>query len=334
MDSKSILAKYVQPSKVLLIVAAILLVVTVACIPMMALATSNAQQEAGDPVAFDSSASEYGDYCYIDVIGISNWLYQYEGETYYTAMDEKGYYYTVRVNDSTYDKMSAQFDWWMSEDEDEAPPAPYRLTGMAYSATSSIRENICYAWDFEESEYSEIFGTMYLNANATPGSDAIAPWLFLCLMCGITALILFLVYLPANGAFKKCVKALEEKNLLDGAANELEYPENIKVCKDQARLSRRFLFCKRNGVVVPYTDVMWVYRQNVKRYFVITVSTTLVIHTAQGQFNVLAVNGKDKKNELEPVFAAIAQGNPDVLIGYTSENQREFNVRKKAVKAG
>lgn len=332
MDSKNILAKYLKPSKVLLILAAILLVVAVACIPMMVMATSNAKQEAGEPVAFDSNASEYGDYCYIDVIGISNWLYKYDGETYYTAMDVDGNMYTVRVSDSTYDKMSAQYDWWMSEDEDEDPPAPYRLTGLAYTTTISLKENLSDSWEITQREYTTYFGTMYLNSNATPGGDAIAPWLFVCLMCAIFALIFGVCYLPGSMAFNKCVKALEEKNLLDVAANELENPENQQIGKDLARLSRRFLFCKRTGVVVPYTDVLWVYRQNVKRYFVITVSSNLVIHTSYGQFSALNIGGADKGNQLEQAFAAIAQANPDVLIGYTSENQREFNARKKAAK--
>lgn len=334
MDSKSILAKYVKPSKVLLIIAAVLLVIAVACVPMMALATMNAEQEAGEPAVFDAVASESGDYCYIDVIGISNWLYKYDSATYYTAMDADWNLYTVRVSDSDYDKMDAQVDWWMSEDEDEAPPAPYRLKGIVYSATASIKESISEAWDIPQSDYTEAFGTMYLNACQTPGGNSMSGWLFVLLMCAITAFVLLVVYLPANGTFNKCIKALEEKNLLDSAASELEFPENLQIAKDQARLSRRFLFCKRTGVVVPYTDVMWVYRQNVKRYFVITVSSNLVIHTSYGQFSALNIGGADKGNQLEQAFAAIAQGNPDVLIGYTGENQREFNARKKAAKIG
>lgn len=334
MDSKKILQKYAQPSKVLLILAAVLLVVALACIPMMIMSTSNAEEEAGAPAKFDSVRSESGDYCYIDVIGISNWLYKYDSATYYTAMNSNGDLFTVRVSDSDFKAMQAQYDWWMSEDEDEAPPAPYRLKGIAYSTGSTLKDSIAQSWEITQSEYTEAFGTMYLNACQNPGENAMSGWLFVALMCGITALVLFVCYLPGCSTFKKCLKALEEKNLLDAAASELENPENIRIGKDQARLSRRFLFCKHNGVAVPYTDVLWVYRQNVKRYFVITVSSTLVIHTAYGQFNCMAVNGSDKKNELGPVFSAIAQANPDVLIGYTGENQREFNARRKAAKIG
>lgn len=334
MDSKEILAKYLKPSKLLLVVGAVLVVFALVCVPMAFVAADNAQQEMGEPLQFDPNVNEYGQYCCIDVVGISNWLYKYDSATYYTAVDADWNMYTVQVSDSQYAQMSAQVQWWMSEDENEEMPAPYRLCGMVYNAGTDLRESVAQAWDIDASEYTLYFGATYLNANQDPVGNAVSPWLVGGLVGVVMAVLFFALYLPGCFAFNKCIKALEEKNLLDAAAAELEYPENETLGKDRARMSRRFLFCKGTGVVVPYSDVQWAYRQNVKRYFVITVSSNLVLHTLYGRFNALSLGGNDRVGSLDKVFAAIVQGNADVLIGYTAENTRTFNARRQAAKLG
>jgi hypothetical protein len=49
---------------------------------------------------------------------------------------------------------------------------------------------------------------------------------------------------------------------------------------------------------------------------------------------MLNYNGKNRDEELNKVFMAVAQHNPNVLLGYTSENQKAYNERRKAAKIG
>jgi hypothetical protein len=334
MDSKTILANYVKPNKILVILAVVLLVVGLVSIPMISISSEEAAKAAGDPVAFHNNNSAHGTYCYADIIGISNWLYKYDNNTYYTAMDADGNLFTICVSDSTYNAMDAQFQWWMSEDEDEAPPAPYRVEGIAKTTTITIKSNLSTSWEISQSEYAELFGSVYLDTKSSPADDSASVWIFACIMSFSCALIFFLCGIPGNANFKKCMTNLEAKNLLDSAARELESPDTVQFGKDQARLSRNFLYCKRGGIVIPYTDILWAYRRQVKQYFIFTVSTTLVVHTPYGEFNAIAVGGNDKKNDLNQFFQAIAMGNPEVLIGFTSQNQQEFKARKQARKFG
>ena len=87
-------------------------------------------------------------------------------------------------------------------------------------------------------------------------------------------------------------------------------------------------------MVLPYTDIQWIYRQNVKRYF-ITLNVNLIVSTLElNQKILLSYNGKNRDEELNKVFMAVAQNNPNVLLGYTSENRKAYKERKKAAKLG
>ena len=82
MDPRKIIKKYIMPGFLIrggAVVLAVVLAVTLV-MGIMALNT-----EVPDPVEFYHTETPTGTMAYIDVVGISNWLYQYEGETYYTV---------------------------------------------------------------------------------------------------------------------------------------------------------------------------------------------------------------------------------------------------------
>lgn len=334
MDSKKILAKYIKPSSWPNIVGYILLGLAVVFLICGIFASSNAKNDATEPVLFDALESKSNSYVYLDVVGISNWLYDYDGAVYYSAEDAEGYLYTVRVSDSEYKKMTAQQEYWLREDEDEPQPEPYRLVGLAMTTASTVKDSLADSWEISASEYEEYFGTMYLNATTDPSDEAFAGWLFGFLMCLIFGVLLCIVNIAYNGNFKRTIQALEQANLLDRAAAELESADVMIVGKDRARLSGGFLFGKGTGVAIPYSDIQWVYHRNQKSYFV-TVNCFLIVNTNQ-RANIVAVNfgGADKNNVLGAAVDFMAQRNPNMLLGYTGANQRAYKERKKAAQIG
>lgn len=335
MDSKKTLAKYLKPSPVLNIIAIVLAVAAVVMLVMGFVISADDKANMGEPTLFDAVDSRIDEYTYLDVVSISNWLYKIDGSVYYVASDAEGYYYTVKVSDSEYGKMSAQYDYYMSDDPDAKMPAPYRLVGMATIANKDLKDTIAECVGLEAYEYEDYLGEMYLDATEEPGSDSFFGGLAGCLMFGVFALLFFVLALPGTLTFNKCVKALEEANLLDRAAAELESGEFEKIGNDCGRLSRNFFYGKKTGIVVPYSDIQWVYRRNVKQYFVITVNVSLILSTLTlDQQIALNFAGKNRDEEFNKIFRTIAQNNPNVLIGFTGENQREYKNRKSAAKIG
>jgi hypothetical protein len=62
---------------------------------------------------------------------------------------------------------------------------------------------------------------------------------------------------------------------------------------------------------------------------------TLIVSTLKmDQQIALNFSGKNRDQEFNKIFMTIAQNNPDVLIGFTGENQREYKNRVKASKVG
>ena len=87
MDSKKIIKKYIMPNalvRVGCILFSLLLVLTL----LMGLAEMGA--ETPDPVEFFPSETPTGTMAYIDVVGVSGWLYQYDDAIYYTVEDAEG----------------------------------------------------------------------------------------------------------------------------------------------------------------------------------------------------------------------------------------------------
>jgi hypothetical protein len=167
-----------------------------------------------------------------------------------------------------------------------------------------------------------------------PGDDAFAMWLVGFIVCFVLGLIFLLITLPASGNFKKCMALLEERGLVDMAAAELESGEYEQVGKDCARLTRQFFFGKNSGMVLPYGDIQWLYRQNVKRNFV-TVNVNLIVSTNKlNQKVMMSYNGRNRDEELNKVFMTVAERNPNVLLGYSSENRKAYKERKEAAKLG
>ena len=332
MDSKKILEKYLKPAAALKIIGWILVIASVAMLAMGILSASGATGAAGSPEKFHIEDTEKGTYAYIKAVGISDWIYKVDGNTYYVVLDKNDNAYVVRVSDSQFKKMGDQNEYFM--EDDSVMPKAYELTGIARKLTKNHRDEIASVFDIPSYRSEDVFGTMYLDATSTPGDDAFALWLVGFIVCFVLGLIFLLICLPASGNFKKCMALLEERGLVDMAAAELESGEYEQVGKDCARLTRQFFFGKNSGMVLPYGDIQWLYRQNVKRNFV-TVNVNLIVSTNKlNQKVMLSYNGRNRDEELNKVFMTVAERNPNVLLGYSSENRKAYKERKEAAKLG
>lgn len=330
MDPKKIIKKYIMPNALVrlgCVVFSLLLVLTL----IMGLAEMGA--ETPDPVEFFPSETETGTMAYIDVVGVSNWLYQYDDAIYYTVEDAYGYMYTVRLKDSQYKAMTAQQAYWNRESDTEPMPEPYHLVGYVQTTTDTIKESLAQSWDITTAEYDQYFGTLFLNATTSVGAENSAGWFLGALFSGLFALLCIIFQTRAAKVSKKCLKVLEERCLLEKAAQQLENPVNhLVIGKNRGILTQDFIFGKGTGAVVAYSDILWAYKQEQRRNFVV-VSSYLMAGTAwMGVEGIIDLNRADREGYIGDALARIAEQNPEALLGYTNENRKAYKAAMKSAK--
>ena len=328
MDSKQIIKKYIMPRawvRIGGILCALILIATLA----MGFVAMN--QEVAEPVEFFPSETPTGTMAYIDVVGLSDWVYQYDDMVYYSAEDAEGYLYTVRLKDSQVKAMAAQQTYWNRETESEPVPQPYHLVGYVQTTTDTMKENLSSAWAISVAEYDQYFGTLFLNCTTSVAAEKSAGWSVGALFSGLFALLCLVFQCRAASMSKKCLKVLEERCLLDKAAQQLENTEEHQVIgKNRGIMTRDFIFGRGTGAVVAYSDVIWAYQQNRRSNFVVTCSYLMVATPWMNAEGIVDMNNSDRDGHLATALMTISQHNPDALIGYNSANRKAAKAARKA----
>lgn len=96
MDAKKTIKAYIMPKPWVRVMLVVMVAALAVCLTFGLLTLNGEETEA---VIFHPVDSETGVMAYIDVVGVSNWLYQYDDAVYYSVEDAEGYLYTVRLTD-------------------------------------------------------------------------------------------------------------------------------------------------------------------------------------------------------------------------------------------
>lgn len=330
MEKEKALKRYIAPN-IILQIAAILMVVAflISCCMLAAtIKSTNAVDEMFEP--WDTKNHTMA---YLDVVGVSNWLYQPEEYCrYYSALDAEGNLYTVYLTDGILRKMTAQQDYWMDED---APIEVYRLEGYVQKLPEKAREELAQCWDVTEEEYSQYFGEKYLDTTTSAKEQTMWLWILAALFSSLFGLLLLVLWLPAAKAYKVCCRDLEKRGLLERAAQQFDQLEDGMVCgKNRAVLTKDFLFGKGSGMAVPYSDIVWAYGENLivnYGWF----STSVFVATASLKPRLVAFfGGKDKDTGIaESMLDTIREKNPRAMTGASKTSKEAYKEIYKAAKS-
>ncbi|MCR4894386.1 MAG: hypothetical protein K5911_06620 [Eubacteriales bacterium] len=332
MENSSMIFDYIKPPKAVRIIAWVLLAVGILGIVLSA-GTFGKGDDRSSAVKFNNSAASAGDYCYIDVVGVSDWLYKYDSSTYYTVLDSDGNYGIALIKSSDYYSMSAQRTYWDSDD-DAVAPEPYRLYGMSVTTTDTLKKNIAEVWGMSQVEYSSYFGRLYLNASASPSSNRGSLFIALAVFSLAGWFGTGLYSLISRSRAKKSVRNLEATGRMQEASSQFynavtNYPSEppIVVTKD-------YIFTKNTGSVVDLSDIKWIFRR-IQRYNFVKVGEYLIGKTADGKEKMLMTINKNSEPGIEDrIVDNIRAINPDLIVGYSKEAQAAYNEYRKAVKNG
>ena len=258
MDAEKRLWKYSGPSKAGLVIGILFLMAALLCTAMLVI---NRVKPAGEPALFNSLNDSEDSYCTLKIVGVSDSVLKRDSERWYFAEGEDGYYYLVQLKSSQVKDMSAQRAYW---DETGGKPAPVAVNGLARRITNEMFKVLIEGEDMTATEIRDILGNYYLDATARPGSDNNELWLTGLLFGGLFGLILTLMTAGRRKIMRRNLDALGGTYAVEQAAIELDAPTTEQVGRDRLRMGPSHMFGRKNGLVLSYDDVVWVYQQDRK----------------------------------------------------------------------
>lgn len=327
MDELITVKQYIATKKVTRVLAVVLTVLAVVC--LLGGILSGRIIDSRDAEEYFPADSEAGSTAYIDIVGLSDWIYQYGDDVYYCAEDAEGYLYTICMEKATALGLGNLRDYWDREDDAVAQPQPYRIYGKVIDLPIRVRQNMATWWEVSQDEYIDYFGPTLLDTTRSSGAQ-VGSFLYVgALIFGLFAAALLIDWIGTASKTKKSLARLEALGLSERAEQELNSASSVRVGSDSARLGDTVLFGARTGIAAAYGDILWCFARVTKRNGVV-VSTTLVIYTREKKnITVASVSGKDEENVIGQAIAHIAMRNPNGLYGYTNENAKAYKARRK-----
>ena len=109
--------------------------------------------------------------------------------------------------------------------------------------------------------------------------------------------------------------------LLERAESEFHYLEGDR--RSDALVSTAFLYGRRQNIVLPLADVLWVYRHDLKLLW--AKSTVVELLTYDGRSITLRLERGGSRRTADASVQAVSARNPEALVGLNRENQRLYS---------
>ena len=140
-------------------------------------------------------------------------------------------------------------------------------------------------------------------------------------------IILLFSTIPTYVRASKHISKLESSGRLDEAAEELTSANGKRYMNGNVILTENYVFCKRNGFVFAYDEILWVYKHRFTRRFLfipISVTDSLYLATQNIKPRQVAAMGKDKMDDIKNTIVEIYRHNNKCLVGYNKENTAKY----------
>ena len=336
--------RYVRHSPAWWAAGLVLAALAVVCF-LLGAAEQGAREDAaptplGDTVYLD-------DYNYIDVQYMTDWVYRVNlgdgsRDTFYIAWDAEGYGYLVLLTDEQYAAYADIVAYTYSDDSDlaeaagqaedgaselamyiplteAAAPAPVRLAGIIRSTPAEYIADIADADGMTSDDFINTYGDYYIDGTSTPAvldND----WLDISVLLTMFALVLLAVAGCYSAQLRSTLKLLKKGKLLDRAESEFHYLEGDR--RSDALVSTAFLYGRRQNIVLPLADVLWVYRHDMRLLW--AKRTVVQLMTYDGRSITLRLSRGGSRRSADALVQAVSARNPEALAGLTRENHRLY----------
>ena len=326
MNSEETLKRLLGPKSWLFVATAIFAAV---CVALIVTALCVAPSDPTEAMKFSSMQSDSDEYKYVDVLLVTDWIYNDEGNYYYAAMDSEGNVFTLKLSKSQFSDLAAQYEANLADDA--SLPDTKRLYGLSKKLGSSAAGAVGDVLGLAGAdEYYEWIGRSYFDATDSPAGNSKDMYFVFALFAGLIALMIGAIYGSKQMTFKRLTRRLEERGLLDAAAQELERGEGLSLGKGALLLTDRFIFHKPLGFALAYDDVAWAHTSAAQYLYFIPISRMLSVNTLDKKHYTLSIPAwttGSEREQLDEALFKIAEKNPHALIGFSKENKAEYAAR-------
>ena len=334
MKPEKKIRKYVGPS---MWIRALSWATLAAAIVSLLMCTAFRRDESRrEPALFDPYGSGASDYVYLDVVGVSDWALKRTSSgttiTYYFALDPEGYAYVLVFTNDDLDKMSAQRGFWdecLEGGDSAVMSEPFRVYGSGRKVTADVKGELAEYLGISEEDFDSRLGTQLMSVGNEPSRLANELWTVSTVVCALACFAFSLLRTKVNSSARKCIAVLRERGLLEQAAAELDAESTARVSGDCGRASENFIFGRGTGAVMPYGDVIWAFisvaQTGVASKSYLVLSTAECRRLAAVDLGAAAIVAQC---EGETLLGIITEHAPDVIVGFSKENERACRERR------
>ena len=137
----------------------------------------------------------------------------------------------------------------------------------------------------------------------------------------LAAFVLLVSAASYTAQLNSTLKQLKKGKLLERAESEFHYLEGDR--RSDALVSTAFLYGRRQNIVLPLADVLWVYRHDLKLLW--AKRTVVELLTYDGRSITLRLERSGSRRTADAIVQAVATRNPEALVGLNRENQRLYS---------
>lgn len=257
--------------------------------------------------------------------------------SYYFVYDQYDYMYIVRLMDSTYTMLENKYN----ENPEEFS---YTLKGYIFEDPEELKELAISAYNegmeeeiVNQENFRLYFGNTYLDEVLTPYSDTSAILIGIGAGIDVLALVLLILYITGYIKTKNALKKYDKEDLEYelSKSSTIEYKiskvSTLENKKDKIYLTDRYIVSKIMGGlnVLEYNELVWLYNEK-RRINGIPTTINLKGFTNKKSYELVVVSAYGEgENLLIEIMDKIKERNPQVMLGFTKENQQSYKEIKK-----
>ncbi len=248
-------------------------------------------------------------------------------ERYYFVIDENNYLYIVRLSPKKYQDIEKKYN-------ENKENFKYELKGYLFNTPNELKKLAISEYNkgrtadqkITASDFKDYFGKTYLDDRITPNSDMATVFIMIAFFTSIFSTVTLVIYINSIIRVKLAIKKYGKEEL------ELELSKDTVQAYPKAKihLTEKYVMSTINGLhIISYEDILWTYIEK-RRQNGVTTAKFIIAATKIGKKYYIASNFNE--DILAEIIANIAEKNNEVLVGFTSENRKEYNTKRKEFK--
>jgi len=236
--------------------------------------------------------------------------------TYYFIVDENDLIYIARISDETYKKIEDAYN-------EQQENFSYELEGYIFNIESDVKnlaiETLGTVFEnlptITKENYEEYLGKTYLDEHKTPNTQLCNYMILISIVTGVIAITfgyrIIKVYRYTKTSYFEDLKYELEKNTS-------KYFE-----KERIYLTDNYIVSNLNNIlrVNRYEDFIWIYISKLQQYGSTANIFVRVKTKNKKQYDIASSLDENKLNE---IIDLIKQKNTNILVGFTTENRKQY----------